>query len=263
MTAHRTPAIGIRDVARWWPLILLPAVITVSGAMWSVSHQTPTYTASTRLVVVPLVQWDETFIGTSLIRDAGDAKSTATTVTATLDTPRAAAVAAQYLGDDWTPEAVDSAIHVVVVPDSNIVDVQAHSTDPRQAERVSEGFAKAILADRWQTISTELDTRIAALAVTTAADPNTGEASARLQTLTVIRQAGTDPTLRFDSTTAAVADERLPVAAVVGLAAVGGLFVGTLCAVAMTRLRRRALPDTAESPAAAQPVPEYSPNGGG
>jgi capsular polysaccharide biosynthesis protein len=239
VTAHRTPAVGLRDVLRWWPLILLPVVLAIGAAAWSVSQQTPSYTASTRLVVIPLAQWDETFLGTSLIRDAGDAKSTATTVAALLDTPRQAGVAAAALGGDWTAASVDAALTVSVLPESNVVEVQARSVDPKQAEQVSAGFAEAALADRWKTISAELDTRIAALAATTSTDPNSGEASARLQTLTIIRQLGADPTLRVDSTGTAVADGRMPVAAVLAAAALGGLFVGVLCAIGMARLRRR------------------------
>lgn len=239
MTAHRTPSISLRDVARWWPLILVPVVLAVGAAAWSAGQQTENYTASTRLVVVPLAQWDETFLGTSLIRDAGDAKSTATTVAALLDTPRQAGVAAEYLGGDWSPASVDAAVKVAVLPESNVIEVQAHSVDARLAEQLSEGFAKAALADRWKTISAELDTRIAALSVTTSADPNSGEASTRLQTLTVIRQSGSDPTLRSDSTAKAVPDDRLPIAAVIAAAAVGGLFVGVLCAVGMARLRSK------------------------
>jgi capsular polysaccharide biosynthesis protein len=266
MTAHRTPSVGLRAVARWWPVVLLPAVIAVAAAVWSVNHQMPTYAASTRLVVIPLAQWDETFLGTSLIRDAGDPKTTATTVAALLDTPRVAASAAAAVGGDATPESVGAAVDVVVVPDSNVVEVRAVSPDPGQAERVSRAFATAAVADRWRTISAELDGRIGALAATTASDPNTGEASARLQTLTVIRQTGLDPTLRMDDTGTATADERLPVAMVVGFAALGGLLVGVLCAFGMARLRRPTetpfeLAPTA--PAAADPVPAYSPNGGG
>jgi uncharacterized protein involved in exopolysaccharide biosynthesis len=239
MTHHEAPSVGVRDVLRWWPLVVLPAVIAIAAALWSVSQQPSSYTATTKLMVHPLAQWDETFLGTSLLRDGGDAKITAATAASSLDSRRSAATAAASIGDGWTPEAIDSAVEVSAVPETNVVEVTAHSSDPKVAARLAEDYPKAVLAERWRTISTELDTRIAALSVTTAADPNAGEASTRLQTLTIIRQAGADPTLRIDSPGAAVEDKRLPATAMVALAAIGGAAVGLVCAMAAARLRRR------------------------
>lgn len=239
MTRHEAPSIGVRDVLRWWPLVVLPALIAVAATLWSVGQQPSSYTATTTLMVYPLAQWDETFLGTSLLRDGGDAKITAATAASSLDSLRSAATAAAYIGDGWTPEAIDGAVKVSALPETNVIEVTAHSSEYKVAERLAEEYPKAVLAERWRTISAELDTRIAALSVTTAADPNAGEASTRLQTLTIIRQAGDDPTLRLDSTGAAVEDKRLPVAVMVALAAVGGAAVGLFCAMAAARLRRR------------------------
>jgi capsular polysaccharide biosynthesis protein len=262
MTRHNARALRVRDVLRWWPLVILPAVIAVAGALWSVSHQQPTYTATTRLAIFPLAQWDETFLGTSLVRDGGDPKTTAATTASLLDSWGAATVTADYLGSGWTPEAVDGAIKVSAVPDTNVIEVVAHSSDPGAAQRVSEGFAKATLADRWRTISTELDARIAAVTGTTAADPNAGEASAHLQTLTLIRQAGVDPTLRIDSTSPAVETGHLSAVVVVGVAAVGGSAVGLLTALGVAQLRRRRVtsPAAEENP---ELIPALSANGSG
>jgi capsular polysaccharide biosynthesis protein len=267
MTHHEVQPLRVRHVLRWWPLIVLPAIIAVAAAYWSVSHQSPSYTAATRLAIIPLAQWDETFLGTSLIRDGGDAHSTATTTAQLLDSPRAAAVAAASMGGGWTPESVDRAVKVSAVPDSNVVEVAVQSQDPKVAQQVSEDFARAVLDDRWRMISAELDARIAAVSAITPADPNAGEASARLQTLILIRQAGADPTLRIDSTGAAVEDPQLPLVVVLGLAALGGAAVGVLCAMAAVRLRRaRTEPD---EPAAApperdpEPAPAFTPDGAG
>ena len=267
MTHHGSPTIGARSVLRWWPLIVLPAVIAVAAALWSISQQPPSYTAVTRLVVVPLVQWDEIFLGTSLVRDGGDANSTAKTTAELLDSQRAATIAAKYIGDGWTPAAVDRAVKVSAVQDTNVIEIAAHSPDPKAAQRISEDFAKGILADRWQTISAELDARIAAVAAITPPDPNAGEASTRLQTLTLIRQGGADPTLRIDATGVAVEDPRLPVPVVVGLAALGGVAVGLLCAIAAAQLRRRH-PARDEPTDVAQerdpgPAPAFIPDGPG
>jgi hypothetical protein len=263
MTRHDSPSAGIRDIVRWWPLILLPALLAVGAAVWSMSQQAPAYTATTRLVIVPLAQWDETFLGTSLVRDSGDAKRTATTLAAVMNSRQAAATASRYLGNGWTPELVDKAIEVAVVQDTNVIEVVAESTDPARAVSVSEGFARATLDARWQTISAELDSRIAAVFGAGIAQSPQGDAATRLQTLTVIRQSGADPTLRLDSTSPAVQTAQLPFAVVVALAAAGGLFLGLLAAFGVVRLRS---PQRKERHATPTPTPSqapaYSPNGG-
>jgi capsular polysaccharide biosynthesis protein len=262
MTKHKALPGGIHAILRRWPLVIIPALLAVGGSLWSASHQTPTYTATAKLVVIPLAQWDETFIGTSLVRDAGDAKRTAATLAALLDSRRAATVAADYLGANWTPEAVHAAIRVRVAEDTNVITVVAQSADRDRATKVAEGFANATLADRWQTISRELDTRIVAFEAITNTEPIPGDAAARLHTLKLVRAGGFDPTLRIDSTTPAVRDERLSVWASVGLAAAGGLFVGLLAAVGVARLRRSRDPTPpAKRTDAPQLIPAYSPNG--
>jgi capsular polysaccharide biosynthesis protein len=262
MTNHDAPFGRIREIARWWPLILIPALIAVAAAVWSVSQQRSTFTATTRLELVPLVQWDETFLGTSLVRDAGDAKRTASTTAAVLDSREAATATAEYLGSGWTPQSVDDAITVAAVHNANVIDIISQTGDPDSAVRVSEGFAKATLEDRWQTIATELDARIATLTVAVT-ESTSDEAVTRLKTLTVIREAGADPTLRIGPTSPAVENARQPIAVVVGVAAAGGLFIGVLAAVGMTRLRRGQHASNAEEPT---PIPDeapaYSPNVG-
>ena len=254
MTRREAATTMFRQMLRWWPLIIVPTLIAVGASVWSASHQTPSYTATTKLVVIPLAQSDETFLGTSLIRDGGDPSRTAATVATELDSERAAAATADYLGDGWTPDAVRAAVQIQTVDTPNVIDIAARSPDPARAEKLAAGFARTTLADRWKTISAELDARIALLNTMTDADPNAGGASARLQTIEVIRQRGSDPTLRIDSTTSAVPEHRLPMAATVGTATAGGLFVGLLAALGLSRLRRRTPSVTAE--------PAYASSGG-
>lgn len=236
---HNPPSVKVHDIVRWWPLIILPALIAVAAGVLSASQQVSSYSTTTRLEVLPLAQWDETFLGTSLIRDSGDAKLTAATTAALLeDSPRIALASAEQIGDGWTSESLAAAVKVSAVDSTNVIEIVAQAPDADRAQRLSEGFAKAALADRWRTISAELDGRIAAMAATKVAESNAGEASTRMQTLTVIRQAGSDPTLRINSTGTAVRKEPMPVGMVVGLAAAGGLFVGLLATLGMLRLRR-------------------------
>jgi capsular polysaccharide biosynthesis protein len=260
MTTYEAVLSRIREASRWWLLILLSALIAVAGAVWSVSQQHSTYSATTKLELVPLAQWDETFLGTRLVRDGGDPKRTATTAAALLDTPAAANTTAQYLGNGWTPEAVDAAIEVSAEQNANVIDIVSTTRDPDTALRVAQGFAKATLDERWHAIAAELDARIAS--VPPGKSPS-DTIAARRQTIADVRQDGSDPTLRMASTSPAVENARQPVVLTAGLAAAGGLFLGMLAAFGMVELRRRR--NTAKGPvpdAVTGAEPAFSPNGG-
>jgi capsular polysaccharide biosynthesis protein len=242
--------VGFRDIIRGWPLVIVVMMIAVGAAYWSTGRQAPSYTATTRVMVVPLAQWDETFLGTSLLRDSADATRTADTVAAELNSIRAATVAADYLGGGWTPDKVAGAVKVSVFEQTNVLEIVARSGDADTAAKLAEGFALAIQADRWKTISAELDARIASISEDLASATGTGRdganvtnptadaASTRLQTLKMVRASGADPTMKIDSTILATQDEQLPIWVVLGLATAGGLFVGLLAAAGVALMRR-------------------------
>jgi hypothetical protein len=253
MRRNNLRTLGIREIPRWWPLLVVPALIAVGATMWSLDRQEPSYTVTTKLMVVPLAQWDETFIGTSMVRDSGDASITAGTIAAHLDTYEAAAVAADFLGGDWTAEAIDAGVKVTAVDNSNIVDIEATAADPDIAVKLAEEFAQAALADRWRTLSAELDARIAAMGPLAAARPDAHDAATRLDTLKLIRQGGVDPTLRIDSTSPVMRHDPLPIGAAIGIATVGGLFIGLLAEFAIVRLRRRT-DSTGDEPTVDEPA---------
>jgi capsular polysaccharide biosynthesis protein len=256
-------SVGIREIIRWWPLVIVVTLMAAGAAIWSASRQAPSYTATARLMVAPLAQSDETFLGTGLVRDAGDATRTAATVAAQLDSRHGAEVTVNYLGSGWTAQSVAAAVKVSVVENTNLIEIVARSADANNAAKLAAGFATATLADRWRTISSELDDRITALsdaiASSSEADPNAGESLARLHTLQVVRDSGSDPTVRIDSTSPAVRSEQLPLWMIVSLATAGGLFVGLLAAIGMAMLRRRVNKPTDGSSLPA-PVASSSPN---
>jgi capsular polysaccharide biosynthesis protein len=239
MTTPATTHVRIGDIIRWWPLIVVTTLLAVAAGTWSSIARDPTYTATTKLLVVPLVQWDETFLGTSLVRDSGDATRTAATMAVRLNGRHAAELAAAYLGGRWTPESVDATVEASTAQETNVIEVRARSTDRARATQVVDGFVHAWLADRWRAISAELDARIAAVSHTKEDVAKPGDAEARLQTLNVIRNEGSDPTVKVDSTTPAVRDKRMPVGVVAALAAAGGLLLGVLAAAGLVRLPRR------------------------
>lgn len=234
----RNGPIRPHHLVRWWPLVLTTILITTGAALWAHKHDVASYTASTAVVVVPLSQWDETFLGTELARDSGDATRTAMTVAAELNSDRSVELTAHHLGGSWTPEAVRAAVSVAAPGETNIIEIVAKGPDPETAGSLSAAFAAATMADRWQTISTQLDAMIdklknGSLAVVgdqQGANPTAAEQTGRLQTLTLVRSSGADPTLRVLSTSAPVRSPQMSWSMTLGLAALGGLFLGVLAA---------------------------------
>jgi capsular polysaccharide biosynthesis protein len=260
MTTYDAALSRIREVVRWWPLMILLVLIAVAAAVWSASQQHSTYSATTKLEVVPLAQWDETFVGTSLVRDGGDPKRTAATAAAVLDTRAAADVTARHLGNGWTGEAVDAATKVSADQNANVVDIVSTTRDASVAVRMANEFAHAILDERWRAIAAELDARIASV---TPGKSTSDTVAARRQAIADVRQSGTDPTLRMVSTSPAVENPRQSIIVAAGLAALGGLFLGLLAASGMVELRRRRSAVEIRVPpdvSGGQPAP--SPSGG-
>lgn len=262
-------AIGIREIVRFWPIVILVMLIALGTTFWSERRQVPSYTATTRVVVTPLEQWDRTFLGISLLRDSGDATRTAATAAAEMNSPRAAIVTSDYLGSGWTPESVAAAVKVSAFEETNVIEIVAQSDDADKAEKLAEGFANATLADRWKTISTQLDASIAAinqnpLDAGIGADNGTNAFAEKraevLQALTMVRDAGSDPTMRIESTSLPVRSKQLPIWVVMGVAAAGGLFVGVLVAIGMARLPRSKIELSDEAPTRAGAI-AYSTNG--
>jgi hypothetical protein len=165
-----------------------------------------------------------------------------------MNSVRAATVTADYLGHGWTPESVAAAVKVSPLEETNAIEIVARSTDKEEAAKLAEGYANATMADRWMSISAELDHRIAAIDQEIRSRPPVNDnqspdsfsddASARLQVLKMVRAVGSDPTMKMDSTTLATPTQQMPVWLVFGLAVGGGLFVGLLVAAGMALLRR-------------------------
>src|SRR5919107_107947 len=83
--APRRVAVG-RALRRHWPIVLLVAAAAVGASLLATSRKDAQYEASARLIVLPLRQDDTSLWGTDLLRDAGDAAETTSTVAAVLET---------------------------------------------------------------------------------------------------------------------------------------------------------------------------------
>jgi N-acetylglucosaminyldiphosphoundecaprenol N-acetyl-beta-D-mannosaminyltransferase len=188
-------------------------------------------------VITPLAQYDATFLGTSIIRDAGDATRTPTTVAKTIDSNATAAETARRLGDGSTAADVTDHVEVKPVADANVVEIDARAAKRGVAERLAGTYVESALAVRWRTIDAELARRIAALAAHRKAASDAGDIGQE-RILKSVRRSGIDPTLKLQGIDPAVSTHSLPGAAIVALALLGGLLLGALAVLGMGRFGR-------------------------
>lgn len=247
----------IRDTLRWWPISVLIVVVAVAASLVALNARTPMYTATARLAITPLAQFDETFVGTSLIRYAGYPNRTAEAVAAQLGDRAVADAAATALGAGWTGGSVSAAV-VLRTADradgADVVEVSARTPESGRAERLAAAYAQAALSLRGQQIATELDGRIAALAPDVDAHPDDGDASRRLSELRAAHSSGGDPSLRLQDVGRATPVSRLPAALVVVLAAMGGGALAAPTAVVLSRAGRRCAAGSLAHPDRATPA---------
>lgn len=229
----------LREVVRRWPVVLVVTLAAVAAGLLALSRREDSYTATARLAITPLAQNDETFLGTGLVRDAGDAARTPATVAERIDSRAVATETARRVGGGASADSVRGDVDVEPVPDTNVVEVKARADEPDRAVGLANAFARSTLRVRWRSIAPQLDRRIAALDARRAADPDGAELARERAILAAVRRSGTDPTLTLEETRPARSADALPAAAVILLALVGGLLLGALAAVGMARFGQR------------------------
>jgi capsular polysaccharide biosynthesis protein len=250
-------SIGARivdDAVRYWPLVLLVALAAVAATLVALSRRDPSYRATATVLITPLPQYDDAFLGVSLVRDAGDANRTAATVAALIDSDDAAAQAARTLGVGWTTQSVKDAVAVKPIADTNVVRITADAGDRARAELLASTYVRSAFQVRWRRIARELDARISDLeGLRRAAAPTGGEVERQLAILEAVRRGGADPTLSHRRTDRAEEVSGVPSGVAVVLAVLGGLVVGVLAAATLGALRRR-LGSVDESQAEEEPA---------
>ena len=230
----------------------------MGATLAALAQRESSYQAAATVLITPLPQYDETFLGVSLVRDAGDANRTAATVATLIESEDAAAQTAQTLGAGWTTQSVENAISVKPVADTNVVRVTGRAGDRARAEQLASTYVRSAFEVRWKRIARELDARIADLrALRRAAAPTSDEVGRQLAGLEAVRGGGTDPTLSHRRTDRADAVSGIPSGVAVVLALLGGLLVGVLAAAALGASRRRLGADESR----AEDKPAVAPDG--
>jgi len=208
---------------RFW-LVAAIVLVTVGAAAGWLVKRTPTYQADAQILVAPLTDSDQAFVGLPIVRaaEADPARSVATAA-ALLDTPEADRLTAKRLSDGTTAAAVGASVAVLPSSDSNIVTIEADADSAEQAAQIANVYAEASLEARKRELRPKVAAAIATVERQLAALGGTASTAsedlkARLADLRAIR-GGADPTLS------------------VSLGAVTAVLIGLLTATLLTTER--------------------------
>lgn len=240
-TRHNEGALGpyLRAI-RAHPLLV--AVVTLAAVLASVAWVVirPTeYEATAQMLVNPLPQEDETFLGLQLLRDSGDPTRTVQTAATLVESSQAATATAKALGDDWTANRVLDDVSVNPEGESNILSITATADDARLATRLADTFAKSSIEARRATLEQQAKVEIDRLEASQSQLADGSDLATRIDQLERVRAIG-DPTLAL-SQPATVPSSSTGTSAlvIILLAAIAGFTLGSGAALILELTARR------------------------
>jgi Mrp family chromosome partitioning ATPase/capsular polysaccharide biosynthesis protein len=207
--------------------------------------RSPSYEATADLLVEPLPQDDELFLGLPLLRDTGDPVRTVETAASLLSSPETADRVSEELGGSPTgEELLESVVAIEPQGGSNIIAITATADTANEAARIANTYAETALEVRGNELSRQADELIAELETrlddTPRADTETRAALAtRLEQLRTVIDSG-DPTLVASGPAVPPnASEGASPILVVFLAIIAGLTLGIGTAIVLELMTRR------------------------
>lgn len=210
-------------------MVALVVLATLAGSIAFLALRSDEYMATVDLLVEPLPQDDETFLGLPLLRDAGDPVRTVQTAAA--------------LVESSVPDA-GSSVEVNPKGESNILAIEAVADSPDAAANLANDFARGAidarndqLARLGQELVRQLDTQLAAAPQ---ADTVTRAAlAARRDQVAAVAERG-DPTLILSRpATAPTSAEGASPTLILLLALIAGFALGAGTALLLELLDRR------------------------
>ena len=222
-------------------LIVLAALL---GALFYLAVRSPDYQATAEILITPIPQDDETFTGIQVAgRDSpGDPTRTVQTAASLVDTPEAAALAAQRIGNT-TGDDVDAAVDVEPKGQSNILTITGKAGSGAEAAKLANEYAKASLDARSTVLKGQIAaslTRLRArLQAVSKDDPVTrADITSKIGQLEAI-QDGRDPSLSLLQTAEVPTSPSGPASwLVVALALLAGVVLATGAALLLEMLDR-------------------------
>lgn len=232
----------LRAIASHPIVVALVTLAALAGALAWLSVRSETYEAQAQLLIEPLPQSDQTFLGYGALRDSGDPTRTVQTAAAVIETRAAAVRAARAMGEAWDVERVVSSVDVQPQGESNVLDVAAKADSEAQAVKLANSYARAALAIRDEQLRQQVEGGIARaqdqLEQAQQADDSTVEIQQRLEQLQSVRTGG-DPTVGFAQRAVIGFPEGASRTVVLLLALIAGLALGSGAAVLLELFTRR------------------------
>lgn len=235
----------LNAVQRHWRLVVSVMVLAVVIATATLQRSSSSYSATASILVTPLPEGDAGFVGIGTVVDTGDPARTVQTAAALVDTPEAAARAAQTLGKGWSAGNVSAAVSVAPLGASDVLAVTATAPTPAQAQRVATVFARSAIAYRAGVVQSQisssisqLQARLTQLGTAGASSPQAAALASGLEQLRSIQGTGREPTLSLSQSAGPATGNGASKALILLLALIGGFAVGSVAALALETFSR-------------------------
>jgi capsular exopolysaccharide synthesis family protein len=216
------------------------------GAFAWLTLRTPDYRTDAEILVTPLPEGDETFIGIPfIVSSGGDQTRTVQTAATLVSSTAAAEETARRIGGGLTSTDVSEAVTVEPKGESNVLSVEATATSPGLARSLANTFATSSLELRSEQLRRQIEMTITRLRASQQETRDAGrpeaaaELATRLAALEGVRD-GNDPTLSISER---AAEPRKPIGApawlVLALATFAGIALGLGLALLLELADRR------------------------
>jgi Mrp family chromosome partitioning ATPase len=231
----------LRAIGRHWLLVVFLVLVTTGVALLILSRTHRSYEANASVLVTPVQASDPSFIGTGAVVDTGDPARTVQTAAALIDSPDAAAAAAQAMGPGWSGSRVESSTSVTPRGQSNVLAVSGRARTADGAAKLANAFARAAVETRGkivqQNVASRIDTvqtRITRLARTAPTSPEVQSLTTQLGELRAAQDTGGDPTLSVSQEAQPPGSPSgAPLWLVVLVAGLAGVALGSIAALAL------------------------------
>jgi capsular exopolysaccharide synthesis family protein len=143
-----------------WLLILALVVGAVAAAALYASTAEKRYEAEADLLITPVSASDETFLGTSALRESGVQSNSVLTAARLIRTPDVAEAVRDELGEDLSRDELLGMVQVEPISQSSIVAILASAGDAQRAAEVANAFARAVVEQRSELFQRDIDAKI-------------------------------------------------------------------------------------------------------
>jgi capsular polysaccharide biosynthesis protein len=223
----------LRAVRRHPLIVVAVTLAALAGAVAWMAARPPQYRATARVLVTPMPFDDATYNRLPVLKDTpGDPVRAVQTAAGIIDSPGAAAGAAQALGRGWTPARVAGAVTITPLGGTNVVGVQAVDRHGATAAAVARAYASAAVEVRRQSLARQAIALISQLKSGPKFDP------VEISTLLTVAN-GFDPTFSVAPSAPTIANARRSNWRIAAAALIAGLVLGVGAAVLTEALGRR------------------------